>query len=62
MEAVREYCQRKPVMLEKMKHLQRDQVYRQQLVSNIVRIQALNINWCLGNLIDICITRSSSCK
>ena len=35
MEAVREYCQRKPVMLEKkMKHLQRDQVYRQQLVSN----------------------------
>lgn len=38
--AVREHCERKPVLLD-------SKLNREQLVSNIVRIQGLNINWCL---------------
>ena len=48
-EAVRDYCEARPVLLEKKRpHLHREKLYKQQLVSNIVHIKGLNLNWCLG--------------
>lgn len=35
---------------KKARHLHRDGLYRQQLVTNLVHIEMLNINWCLGNI------------
>ena len=34
-----------------MKHLHRDSIYKQLLVRNIVHVELLKINWCLGNII-----------
>ena len=46
---MREYCEQKPVLLEKKRsHLHREKLYNQKLVSNIVHIKGLNLNWCLG--------------
>ena len=46
-----DYCEKQPVLLEKKaRHLHRDGLYRQQLVTNLVHIEMLNINWCLGNI------------
>ena len=44
-----EYCARRPVLLEKKRsHQDREKLFRQQLVNNIVHIKGLNLNWCLG--------------